>query len=797
MPLPMPRRSLTVTVLTTLVTAGLAGTGTTGGQAAAAGPASVAAATADVRPAAVVRSGGAVTLPRGTLRRGPAPVRRAASVSPTPSGTLTPGTRSPAALTASPVSTFQVTFVDTSGADGRSWTAPAKASFNAAIDLWSRTVDSAVPITVTATATSMPPGALGSAGPAQFVRNDNGTATDLADDVFEPIALFNARTGGDAAPGEPDIEADFDPTLTDLYLGTDGAVPAEQYDFRSIVLHEIGHGLGLVGTGEILGGPGSATVGLAGVNPGTDVRSPVSYDVFAYTTTPAEAGAGGTRVISLPDGSAELALALTGDQLYWAGQQARTVAAGAPVRLFAPSQCEALDILRPCGAGESPYLPGSSFGHLDEGTYAQGTIDSLMTPVLDPGESLADPGQLTMGLLADLGYAVPALAGSRFTALDPVRLLDTRAGTGAPAGPVGPGGVLDLQVTGVAGVPADATAVVLNVTGVLPSEATDVRVYPSPITPSPVPRVSNLNLAAGVTRANLVTAPIGADGRVRLRNQAGSVGLLADLAGFYTGPASSTFPAASTFTAVDPVRVLDTREALGTPGTTPVPAGGSVDVQVTGVAGVPAGATAVAMTVTAVGASGGTDIRAYPAGVTEAVPLVSNLNVADGRALPNVVIVKLGEDGAVRLLNRFGDVHLLADVAGYYDASAAGSLFRAVAPSRLLDTRIRLGVSPTAPMQVGPGEALSVAVAGVAGIPRLASAAVLNVTGIGASTFTDVRVFPATATDVPRVSNLNLAPGQTAPDLVVVRLGGGRVTLRNSAGAVALVADAAGWFGPA
>jgi hypothetical protein len=488
----------------------------------------------------------------------------------------------------------------------------------------------------------------------------------------------------------------------------------------------------------------------------------------------------------MADGSPELSRALTGDQLYWSGQQARA-AAGEAVKLFSPSQCDALDVPRLCGSGESPFLIGSSYGHLDESRYPRGTLGSLMTPVLDPGEALAGPDQLTLGLLADLGYAVPAQRGSRFTALDPVRLLDTRRGAGAR---VGAGGVVDVQVTQVAGVPRDATAVVLNVTGVLPSTATDLRVYPTPVTPGPVPTVSNVNLSAGVTRANLVTVPVGSDGRVRLRNSAGTVALLADLAGFYAPSA------ASTFTAVDPVRVLDTGEALGTPTTTPVPAGGTVDLQVTGVRGVPAGATAVALTLTAVGATAETDVRAYPAGPVGQVPLVSNLNVPDGRGLPNVVVVKVGQGGKVRLLNRFGEVRLLADLAGYYDGAAAGSLFRPVSPTRLLDTRIRLGTSTTTAPRIGPGGSLVLSVGGAGPVPRSATSAVLNVTGVEASEATDVRVYPTSST-VPRVSNLNLTTGQTNADLVVVRLADGRVTLRNAAGSIALVADAAGWFGPA
>ena len=724
--------------------------------------------------ASLSQAGGFGALPYGTLMRGQ--LARGAALRSAPGASM-PGQQT--SLTAAPVSNIVVTFVN----EGRTWTEPAKAAFEAAVAIWEHTIESPVPIAITATATPLPAGALGSAGPFDFLRNEMGTPTNdqgsvdaakrtLADDVFEPVALFNARTGRDAAPGEPDIEASFDPSQSFLYLGTDGRPSDQQYDFRSIVVHEIGHGLGLVGTGDV-DATNRAAIGDPGVNGNTGVRSGVSFDQFVYATTSQQAGNGGVRVLSLRDGTAELRTAITGGQLYWAGQLARTAAGGAKVRLYAPS----------------PFETGSSFGHVDETVYPRGTANSLMSPVLEPGETYADPGQIAMGLLADIGYAIPSLTGARFTAVSPVRLLDTRDGD---VRTVGAGGVRDLQVTGVAGVPASATAVVLNVTGVAPSATTDIRVYPTPVTATAVPEVSNLNLARGVTRANLVTVPIGNNGRVRLRNGAGSVSLLADLAGFYA-PA-----AASTFTPVDPVRVLDTRAAVGTPTKSRVPAGGQVDLQVTGEGRVPAGATAVAMTVTAVNATGGTDIRVYPVVAdTATVPLVSNINAGVGPGVPNVVIVKLGPGGKVRLRNAAGNVHLLADVVGYYSNAAGGSLFRPVAPARILDTRRGLGLPAGSTTRVGPGQTVNLQVGGVWQVPSSASAAVLNVTGVGASTSTDVRVYPSTASSVPVVSNLNLGTGQTAADLVVVKLGGGKVRLRNNAGTVGLLGDVFGWFGPA
>ncbi len=724
--------------------------------------------------ASLAKAGGRHQVPYGVLMRGQ--LKRGASLRTAP-GASVPGEQ--ASLTATPTSNIVVSYVN----GGRTWTEPAKAAFQAAVSIWERTIDSPVPIAITANATALPAGALGSAGPFDFLRNEMGTPTDdqatveaakrtLADDVFEPIALYNARTGRDASPTEPDIEANFDPTQSFLYLGTDGRPSDQQYDFRSIVLHEIGHGLGLVGTGDV-DAFDRASIGDSSVNGNTGVRSGVSFDQFAYATTAQQAGTGGVRVLSLRNGTPELKTAITGGQLYWAGQLARSAVGGAKVRLYAPS----------------PYEAGSSFGHVDEDAYPRATPNALMSPIIDNGESYSDPGQIAMGLLADMGYAVPAIVGSRFTAVDPVRLLDTRDGD---VRTVGPGGVRDLQVAGVAGVPATATAVILNVTGVSPSAATDVRVYPTPVTPTSVPEVSNLNLARGITRANLVTVPLGNNGRVRLRNNAGSVSLLADLAGFYAPKATSTF------TPVDPVRVLDTRARVGTPTATRVPAGGQVDLQIAGQGGVPAGATAVAMTVTAVSPTSGTDIRVYPAvSDTATVPLVSNINVRVGPAVPNVVIVKIGAGGKVRLRNSAGAVHLLADVAGYYDGAADGSLFRPVAPARILDTRSRLGQPAGSPTRIGPGMAIDLRVGGVSQVPRSAAAAVLNVTGVAATASTDVRVYPSTAGTVPVVSNLNLGPGQTAADLVVVKLGGGKARLRNSAGTVGLLTDVFGWFGPA
>jgi hypothetical protein len=82
-------------------------------------------------------------------------------------------------------------------------------------------------------------------------------------------------------------------------------------------------------------------------------------------------------------------------------------------------------------------------------------------------------------------------------------------------------------------VPVDATAAVLNVTGVLPAQGTDVRVYPAPASGSAVPVVSNLTLYPGRNEANLAVVTLGDAGEVGLYSSQSRVDLVVDVAGYF------------------------------------------------------------------------------------------------------------------------------------------------------------------------------------------------------------------------------------------------------------------------
>jgi hypothetical protein len=284
------------------------------------------------------------------------------------------------------------------------------------------------------------------------------------------------------------------------------------------------------------------------------------------------------------------------------------------------------------------------------------TIPNLVTvPVVNGTVDLRN-AHGTVDLVADVsGYYAAGSTGSALTPITPTRFLDTRNGTGAPKQRVGAGGVVKLKVAGVHGVPTSGvTAVVMNVTAVKPSTSGYVTVYPDG---KPVPAVSNLNFTTGETIPNLVIVPV-IDGTVDLRNASGTVDLVADVTGWFS-------PAGSTFTSSGPVRLLDTRSGLGARIGTVGP-GGIVSLQVGGVDGVPSsGVTAVLLNVTVTGPTAGSYLTVYPHG--RPLPAVSNLNFTTGETISNLVVVPV-VDGRVTFANHAGDVHVVADLNGYFSS---------------------------------------------------------------------------------------------------------------------------------
>lgn len=370
-----------------------------------------------------------------------------------------------------------------------------------------------------------------------------------------------------------------------------------------------------------------------------------------------------------------------------------------------------------------------------------------------------------------------------YVPVPPERLLETRnlpqIGYSGPKPAAGD--TVQLQVTGVgdANIPADAKAVVLNVTGTDATADGHVTVWPCG---APRPLASNLNLVAGGTRPNLVVSGVGTGGKVCLYTNAGTQ-LIADVMGWY--------PATSSLNPVTPERLLDTRDGsqVGYTGSKPTP-GQIVELDVTGVgaANVPDDAKAVVLNVTGVGPSEDGYVTVWPCGSPQ--PLTSNLNVRAGEINANLVVVGVGAAGKVCLYTK-GGAHLVADIDGWLPA---GSPYTSVEPERLLETRPLPTVGYNGP-KPAPGQTIELDVTGVGNtnIPDDASAVVLNVTGTNATGDGYVTVWPC-GSPKPLASNLNLNTDDTKPNLVISGIGAnGRVCLYTKAG-THLVADVSGYY---
>ncbi len=271
------------------------------------------------------------------------------------------------------------------------------------------------------------------------------------------------------------------------------------------------------------------------------------------------------------------------------------------------------------------------------------------------------------------GYVGPAASGAGlYNPLAPARICDTRAGnpsqlSGTEAqcnadGPLGPGGTMTIQVAGAGGVPAGkAEGVVLNVTVSGTTASSYLTVWPQGANR---PTASNLNWTKGVTAPNRVSVPVGPTGEVSIYNNSGQANVIVDVGGWYTLP-GGTGSALTQFSGITPARILDTRQGSGEPyeGQT-IPPGGSLTVQVQGVGGVPAGATAVVLNVTVTHTVAASYLTMWPAGQKR--PTASDLNWSPGETVPNLVIVMLGAGGDVSIFNNAGSTDVIADVVGWY-----------------------------------------------------------------------------------------------------------------------------------
>ncbi|HEY8672516.1 MAG TPA: IPT/TIG domain-containing protein [Candidatus Dormibacteraeota bacterium] len=398
---------------------------------------------------------------------------------------------------------------------------------------------------------------------------------------------------------------------------------------------------------------------------------------------------------------------------------------------------------------------------------------------------------------------------ANYVPLTPIRILDTRAGSGSP---LGPNSTRVLPVAGTGRVvPTGAVAVVLNVTEVDGTAGSLLTVYPAG---TPQPKASNLNFAAGTVTPNLVTVTLGGGGAVNIYNNLGTVNVLADVEGYFAPPGSSVVQ--GEFHPIAPIRVCDTRSTSPTPACKAhgILVGGTpMVVNVTGAA-VPNDGTAeaVVLNLTGVVGTAPTYISVFPTSLTGTcvVPRVSTLNLLANAVEANRVMVALGPAAqgghptSVCVYAAAGRINVLLDANGWYGSSTAapGYRYQAIAPSRICDTRAASAGCATGAIGAGVPLARLVHVAGIGGVPSsgpVVQAVIANLTAVAPTAGTYLVAYPANVLK-PNASDLNLVAGAILPNLVVVQLdtvagaNDGALYLYNAAGSVNGIIDIEGWF---
>jgi hypothetical protein len=400
--------------------------------------------------------------------------------------------------------------------------------------------------------------------------------------------------------------------------------------------------LTLSGSGTATGAaaaPWGASVTVqAGANPPTVAPVPLGSDLtFVPLATP-------QRVIDTR---------LTGQSLGPAGRIDVTVAgaAGVPadakavalnVTAVAPS---AITFVRAWPAGGQ--TPDASVLNTDP---TRTTGAGVMVGVGGEGKVSLYNNAGTTHLVVDVfGYYTDEPgAGYGYTPLDAgARVLDTRSdGSRMSAGQR-----RTVQVSGQQGVPADARAVLVNVSSVTPFGLGNVSAFPSGGT---VPVTASVNHMPAQNVSNRTVVPLDASGRLDLVVQGAAVDVVLDVIGWY-GPSGQL-----TFTPVLPARAFDTRadnSGLETRQTREYSLAA---------AGLPAEAQVAVLSVAATRQSAPfTFLTAWQTGTSR--PAASDLNTGAGRDQANSTAVPVdGADPRVQVYNDAGHADVVVDVLGYF-----------------------------------------------------------------------------------------------------------------------------------
>jgi hypothetical protein len=386
------------------------------------------------------------------------------------------------------------------------------------------------------------------------------------------------------------------------------------------------------------------------------------------------------------------------------------------------------------------------------------------------------------------GFSVEAAVGglaTRYVPIAPVRVLDTRDSNALQPkkalklNPIDAVASAAIVAKGID--PTQVEAVAVSVTAIDTLGPGFLTAWP---TGSVQPNVSSLNYqTAGSVVSNLVIVPLGAGGMISIYSLSGT-DLSVDVQGVFERADSS---ADGRFIPIVPDRAIDTREH------TPIGAGKSIVVDLTGQ--IPATASAAVLNIAATKTAGPGYLTVWADGEVRPNP-AANLNYPTANYTGANSVITGVNAGKVRIFSLAGS-DVIVDVVGYMTGNLAAKtsegLYVPLLPQRLADSRSNR--APCRSQGIGAERTDSLLVAGKLEVPSTGvSAVTMNLTMTNTRQAGFLEAFPFATTRPEPYSSVNaVRSGQTVGNHVVTALNAGKIDLFSSHG-TDFVADITGYF---
>ncbi len=286
-------------------------------------------------------------------------------------------------------STFEVDYRVEQNACGDSvWPEEAFEAFEFAMDIWSVHLSSSVPIRIDAVWNELEERTLGSARPTRIVQLPGVGIPDTWYTIAQLSSMSSRVIRNEIDGVNHDVEININCDFSNWYFGTDAKTPPGRIDFVTVILHEIGHGIGFIGSISVpTDEDQEVTEETASIGQGSPPR-PFIYDQFTVDGDY-------NRILNstlYPNPSNALFEAVTGKRggIFFEGDDTNMSLTEMPTdraKLYTPET----------------YRPGSSYSHVDQETFTN-TPNALMRPRVDRAFAVHTPGPLFCGMLSDMGW---------------------------------------------------------------------------------------------------------------------------------------------------------------------------------------------------------------------------------------------------------------------------------------------------------------------------------------------------------------------------------------------------------